>query len=297
MKADLILTADWHLREDTPPCRTDNFWESQWTKVLQVAALQEELGCPVLHAGDLFHHWKPSPFLISHSIANLPKQFYTVAGQHDLPQHSLELFHKCGLNTLIQADKVNWIQSAGNWGQGVGTAFRSTDRNVNSLSGAKPLDRQVGVWHHMVWDGKEEPYPGCKEAPAKQILKDNPEFDLIVTGDNHRPFTYQYKGRLLVNCGCLTRQVADYANHRPCVWLWEAKTNTVSPFFLVAQKGVVSREHIEVKEERDKRLDAFISRLSNEWEVSISFEENLKRFITSNRLRKSVIDLLYKALD
>lgn len=288
MKADLILTSDWHLRDDTPSCRTDNFEEAQWRKVAQVAALQEELKCPVLHAGDLFHHWKPSPYLISMAIFYLPKNFYTVAGQHDLPQHNMELFKKCGMHTLIQADSIKWI-SRGNFGEEVGVAFR--------LTGKKEPQRQVGVLHRFIWDGKNVPWPDCNEITARQLLKENPEFDLIVTGDYHKPFTYEHRGRLLVNCGCLTRQVADYADHRPRVWLWTAATNTVVPHYLVAEKNVVDREHIEIKQEREKRIDAFISRLTDEWEVSISFEENLKRFISSNKIRKSVVDLIHKSME
>lgn len=283
-KADLILTSDWHLRDDTPSCRTDNFEESQWRKVAQIAALQEEHNCPVLHAGDLFHHWKPSPYLISMAIYHLPKDFVTVAGQHDLPQHNMDLFHKSGMNTLLQAGAISWIKEGGNFGQEVGSWF--------SYKGKK-----VGVLHRFVWDGKNIPWPDCDEITARQLLKDNPEFDLIVTGDYHKPFTYEYKGRLLVNCGCLTRQVADYADHKPRVWLWEASSNTVSPVYLVVEKGVVNREHIDKKEEREKRIDAFISRLTDEWEVSISFEENLKRFVSSNKIRKSVVDLIHKAME
>lgn len=284
MKIDLILCADFHLRDDTPTCRTDNFEEAQWNKVGQVAALQEQYQCPVMHAGDLFHHWKPSPYLISETIFHLPKQFITVAGQHDLPQHNLELFHKSGMNTLLMAEAINWIKDGGNFGQGVGSWFIYDGR-------------KVGVWHHFVWDGKDLPWPGCDFITARQVLKDNPEFDLIVTGDYHRPFTYEYKGRLLVNCGCLTRQVADYDDHKPRVYLWNAETNTVKLHYLKIQQGVINRDHIQVKEERDKRMDAFIERLSDDWEISISFEENLKRFISSNTLRKSVVDLVYKAIE
>ncbi len=157
--------------------------------------------------------------------------------------------------------------------------------------------RGVAVWHHFVWDGKELPWPGCEEMTAKKVLKKYPQYDLIVTGDHHKPFVCEYEGRLLVNPGCLTRQVADYTDHKPRVYLWYADTNTVEPYYLTAQEGAVSREHIEVKEERDKRIDAFVSRLSDEWEVGLSFEENLKRFISSNQLRKSVVDLIYKALE
>ncbi len=96
LNPDLILTADWHLRDETPPCRIDDFQQAQWDKINEVSSLQRKYNCPVLHAGDLFHYWKPSPWLISKAIQELPGRFFSVAGQHDLPQHSLDLLNKSG---------------------------------------------------------------------------------------------------------------------------------------------------------------------------------------------------------
>lgn len=282
---DVILTSDWHLREDIPACRKDGieFEYNQWRKMDQIVALQEKYNCPVVHAGDLFHHWKPSPYLIAGAIFNMPKKFFMVYGQHDLPQHNLELAVKCGVQPLIQAGVVTILEK-GSWGQDIGT-FGGDFR------------RLIGVWHKFVWDGENIPWPNCEEMTAREVLKKNPNYDLIVTGDHHKPFTQEYEGRLLVNPGCLMRQTADYANHRPRVYLYYADDNTVQPYYLNIQNGVVSREHIEKKEERDKRIEAFISRLSDEWELSLSFEENLSRFLISNRVRSDVRKLIYKAID
>ncbi len=281
---DLILSADWHMREDQPVSRTDDFPSAQWSKIAQIALLQNKYDCPVVIAGDLFHHWKPSPELLSKCIQNLPKLFYTVFGQHDLPQHNLQLQSKSGIWTLWWAGILDLIDH-GSWGQSIGE-FTTIDEN-----------RRVGVWHKFVWDGKNLPWPGCEGMTAKQVLKKYPEFDLIVTGDHHKPFTYEYKGRLLVNPGCLTRQASDYVNHKPRVYLWNAETNKVRIHYLEIEKDVISREHIEKKEETDKRLESFISRLSEDWEVAVSFEENLKRFLQNNKIKRSVIDLVYKAID
>ena len=88
---DLILTSDWHLREDQTICRTDDFWQAQWNKVKQVAAIQEKYDCPVVHAGDLYHYWKPSPNLLRETITRLPKSFFSIFGNHDLPQNNPSL--------------------------------------------------------------------------------------------------------------------------------------------------------------------------------------------------------------
>jgi hypothetical protein len=88
---------------------------------------------------------------------------------------------------------------------------------------------------------------------------------------------------------------ADEVDYQPRVYLWYAKENTVEPVYLPIKKDVISREHLEQKERRDQRIDAFISQLNN-WEIDISFEENLKRAEQTNRFRESVMEIVYKAI-
>lgn len=288
LSVDAILTSDWHLREDQPTCRTDDFVEAQWEKVRQVRALQEKYGCPVLHAGDLFHHWKPSPALLTRCIRELPDQFYTVYGNHDLPQHSMELAYKSGITTLVEADKINILKS-GNWND------KPEEENVQIGRGTDK--RYIFVWHKMVWTDKV-PYPGAeKEAEGHSLLRKYPQFDLILTGDNHQQFVCKQEGRLLVNPGCLSRQTAAFADFRPAVWLYNAEKNKVKPHYLDIIPGVVSRVHIEKKAERDERISAFVERLDTDWEAGLDFEENLKRFGQENKIPKPVMEICYKAME
>lgn len=278
---DFILTADWHLREDTPVCRTDNFWEAQWKKVDFVSELQKKHDCPVLHAGDLFDHWKPSPYLLSKTIEHLPKEFYTVYGNHDLPQNTIELKEKSGVFTLWKANALR-ILPQGHWG-------------TNNFSGAWELNgKSIYVWHKFVYVGKE-PFPGAK-GKARSILNKYPQFDLIVTGDNHQSFVYPFDDRLLVNCGSLMRQTADQINFEPKVWLYYAADNSVESVIIPHDKNAVSRGHIITIEQRDERLDAYISRLNDNIQTTLSLEENMKRFLAKNRIRGQVKRIIDKVL-
>lgn len=282
-QVDAILTADWHLRDDRPISRTDDFFASQRKKLIAIQELQTRYDCPVYHAGDLFHNWKASPFLLSEAMMFLPDDFYTVYGQHDLPQHSLDLKNKSGINVLDTAGFLTVLDD-GSFGEKImGPNFGTGNRKGLLL-------------HKFVWDGKKIPWPGCEEVTAEELL-DEYNFDLIVSGDHHKPFVYEKYGRLVVNPGCLTRQAADYADHQPRVYLYEEETNTVEPAFLPINIDAISREHIEQAKARDKRIDAFIARLNDEWKVAISFEENLARFLSNNHMRKSVTELIYKAIE
>lgn len=284
-KPDAILTADWHLREDTPVARTDDFWEAQWKKVAEVSKLQVRFSCPVIHAGDLFNHWKPSPYLLNITIKFLPNEFYTIYGNHDLPQHNLELADKCGINVLQAAGKLTVLEKL-HWGQEL--------RPYTEYFEIK--GHNILPWHTMTYQGKK-PWPGATCPMAAKLLRKYPEYDLIVTGHNHKTFVEEYEGRLLVNPGSLTRQSSDQVDHQPCVFLYYAETNTVEKVILKHDKDVITREHIERTENRDRRIEAFISKLDADWEAELSFEENLEQFMQVNKVQPEVMSIIQKAIE
>lgn len=281
-RPDLILTADWHLRATTPVCRIDDdFQQSMWEKVLFVGGLALEYRCPIYHAGDLFDNWLVPHWLVSKTIEMLPPDFYTVFGNHELPQHSLQNKEKSALWSLVVGGHVKTLP--GHYGEKnpVGTIVKG---------------RKVLMMHIYNYVGKE-PWPGCTHPKAHMLLDKYKNHDLIITGDNHQSFVYPFKGRLLVNPGSLMRQDADQINFRPCVWLWYADTNTVVPVTVPHKKGVVTREHIEVKNENEEVLAAYISRMNMNWELSANFDVNINKYLNTNRVRKQVEEIVLKCCD
>jgi DNA repair exonuclease SbcCD nuclease subunit len=287
-KPDLIITSDWHLREDTPICWIGDFQMEQWLSVAFVSKLQEKYNCPVVHAGDLFHHWKPSPWLLAQAIDHLPQQFYTIYGQHDLPQHNLELRGKSGINCLKVADRLNIL---GGWHYG-----QTPDKGEGGM--LAPYGRIICVWHHMTYTNP--PYPGTTGGNALMTLKKYPQFSLICTGDNHQSF-HQYvdekQSRVLVNPGSLTRQTADQIDFQPRVALWYADTNEIKWVAIPIQKDAITREHLTVKEERNERIDAFIESLNKDYDTELSFEKNLKNFCEVNKTNETVKHLIFKSIE
>jgi len=282
-RADLILTSDWHLLEKNPICRIDDLVETQWWKVQFIKDLQTSYNCPVIHAGDLFDKWKPSPWLLTMTMVFMPKMFYTVLGNHDLPQHNIDNVFKSGVRTLIEAGKIlmDIGIGKGNWGQ--------------EPDDIKLFNRRIAVLHKQVYRGKK-PYGWSGGTPAIKFLMQYPQFDLIVTGDNHKPFVEECEGRLLVNPGSLLRLEADQIDHKPRIYLWDAGTNTVECVYIPIKKGVVSNEHLIVKKQREDRIEAFIKMLDTDWDTSLSFERNMQLFFENNRLRKKVKELILKVM-
>jgi len=283
-EVDAILTADWHLRLDTPICRKDNFPETVWKKVDFISALQKKYQCPIFHAGDLFDKWNPSAELLSEASKHMPEAFFSVYGNHDTPQHNLELVHKCGLYNLMINGRASVPQN-GHWNQSLG----------DGRTGWIVRGRQLTMQHIMTYQGLE-PWPGCTDPKAAKLLRKYSQFDLILTGDNHQAFVEEHKGRLLVNPGSIFRMDADQIDFKPRVYLWHAADNTVTPVYIPIVKESVSREHLDIVKERENRIDAFISKLNGDWKISMSFEDNLEQFKKVNKVKSKVMTIIYDAL-
>jgi hypothetical protein len=182
---DAIITADLHLREDRPQCRTDDYFAAQAKKIEWLCELQEKYDCPILDAGDIFNKSKPSPYLLQWAIRNLPNNFHTIPGNHDLPNHNLESYEKSGICVLEFANTIKFH-----------SFIQTTNFNLWSIPwGCKippgPIlpkfknDINVLLTHIMTWTGRE-PYPGANKDgnSALSLLKKYKQFDLIVTGHN-----------------------------------------------------------------------------------------------------------------
>ena len=285
-KPSLILTADWHLRKDTPICYTGDFQQEQWDTLDFLKDLQIKCDCSIVIAGDLFEKWYNVNDFLTTVMQHLPNELYVIYGQHDLPQHNLDLAYKSSIDTLIEAGRVKLLPEC-HFGQ-------IPERGSLYFPNMDP-DRNILVWHHLTY--LTAPFPGATGGNAISILKKYRQFDLIVTGDNHCSFYTEYNGRLLVNPGNLTRQVADQIDYQPRVALWYAETNTIEWVNIPIAKDVISREHIDHKQKRDERIDAFISRLDSDFKAELSFEDNLEAFFQLNNIRDSVKEIIYKSLD
>jgi predicted phosphodiesterase len=282
-KVDAILTADWHLREDTPICWAGDFQKVQWESVDFVSELQKLYNCPVLHAGDLYNYWKPSPWLLSKTMKHLPYHFYSVYGNHDLPQHNLDLAEKCGVYTLEKAGKLLTQPTGFN------------DWEMCHWKGIPSNQKPILVWHTFTYQGKE-PWPGCTSPKGSKLLKQYPNYNLILTGDNHIPFVEEYEGRILVNPGPLMIQKANEVD-LPRVYLWHFEDNTVTPVYLPFEDAWITEGHLEKEKERESRITSFVTRLNSDWKATMSFEDNLQIFENTNTVQPSIMQIVYKSLE
>ena len=272
MSVDLIIAGDLHASEQTPECRTDNYLDALCAKIKWMTDLQKKYKCPIVLPGDLFDKWLVTSELFNRLLEVWPTgHVLAVPGQHDLPQHSIEQQYRCGYETLVRMRKIVDLSKGDCWVQ--------ANHAIYGLAwGQEPFVPQhtnsILVWHTTTW--MDPIKPGDQKGHATRLLAKHKGYDLIITGDNHQTFTTTCEKRLLVNAGSVMRKRADQIDFKPCVFLWDSKTNTIKQQFIPIIKDAVSRKKIEQQKAREERENVFVSRLNSTDEVSLSFDENVQ---------------------
>ena len=297
-KADAILCADLHIRAERPTCRTDDYLEAQFKKLEFIFDLCGQNGCPLFVAGDIGNKSQWPNWLLERTIFIIKQydiKIICVPGQHDLPEHRLEYWHKSGCGVLNEAGVINLIQAPKVLSGSTVIFPFPYGCKITNTEKYKKSDELIAMTHQMVIENKPL-WPGQKAPKGNALLKQFPEYSLILSGDNHNPFVAEYQGRLLVNPGSMMRMTGAQIDHKPRVYKWYAEGNTVEPIYLPIEQGVVSRIHIEDKQERDERMNTFVSRITDDFEIGLSFEGNLEEYFKINRTKQSIKNKTWEAM-
>lgn len=215
-----MATSDWHFRLTTPRSRAEEDWKAvQFEALYQIAQLCREHDCPVVIAGDVLDDgWRADkcpPELINeaYEILCLFPHVYAVAGQHDLPNHRLDLFGKSALHTLSLTGKVtilDWqhpqifgglVLTGFSWGElRQAPPEPAKVRDVNSGSRLMNVAAiHANVWHNDTTKHKESRDDESVGAWRKKLKG----YDVAVFGDNHKGFLTPRKdgGPVIYNTG------------------------------------------------------------------------------------------------
>ena len=109
----LILTADWHLRDDVPKSRTDRdtFFDEQFKKVEFIVNYAIEHDATIMLAGDVFHKSKVSPKVINRLAETIRNDvdILVIPGNHDLPNHNPELLEESSYGTMLHLGLLTFV--------------------------------------------------------------------------------------------------------------------------------------------------------------------------------------------
>ena len=250
-----ICTDDWHLRNSTPKHRVDDFTQTQLEKVAWIFALSIQHRAPILNAGDIFNSAKEPYGLLFDYIEdsiNSNINICCITGQHDMKYHNTKEFKDTPLGNLYINKHIRLagaepirLANVDIYGCGWGEEIPAIQDDITGFN--------ILLIHRMI--AKKKLWPGHEFQHPDDLLTGT-EFDLIVSGDNHKTFTSKYKGRMLINAGCIVRQKSDEMNRKPCVYLYDTDTRKAERIYIPIKPAdeVFDLEGIEKAKERKEKL-------------------------------------------
>lgn len=287
----LLITGDWHIRDTTPQRRIDDYWDTVRKKINFILDLAVKEECKlILQPGDLFDSHRANDFLKSyviHRVNERTKKKYlkilTVFGQHDLRYHSsnigntpLAVLHASKIIEIVGKDGFHFEEVSiygASWYEEIPETVLDTDA-FNIL-----IMHKMVIENEKLWEGQEDHKLG-------NILLKTLPYDLIVSGDNHLSFLICSKSKRLVNCGSLLRSDVDQIDHKPVVYILNTETDTLEKHFVPCEpfEQVFDMAKVTAEKERDKKMEAFVDRLTGETELEgLDFIKNMYRFVDKNK--------------
>jgi DNA repair exonuclease SbcCD nuclease subunit len=300
---DFIYAADIHIRSNIPKCRIDDFLEAQEYKLWFLFKQSEKYNCPIIIGGDLGHKPEWKNWLLSVFIQLCKKHdqpIYVIPGQHDLPFHNIYQWKQSALAVLHFTKKIivliykpvtiNDIQI-------IPCCYGQKIPSTYSVPFDKIIKRNILVTHRMIIN--KPLWPGQLAQTGIDLLHKYPSYDAILSGDNHQSFIFRDDNRLLVNAGSFMRTTTEQINHKPKIYLYYSKQNTVSPIYLPIEKNVINTEHIAENNDREKRIQSYINYIDNlknkkKYSVVLSFKRNIENYLNKSKHHKSVKKLVRK---
>jgi hypothetical protein len=284
-----ILCSDIHLQHRPPAVRAAEDWyDAMRRPLLELKALQKKYDCPVICAGDVLTHWthpQSPPELINFAIQHLPKM-HAIPGQHDLPHHSLKEIRRSAFWTLVEASVIVPAWSV---------CRASSQLIVHGFPWGASFDKcrrenlpgmHIAAVHKYVWIEGCGKFPGAPEdGHANEVRKNLRGYDLIVSGDNHMPFSF---GKIW-NCGSLMRRTVSEKQHKPRVGLLH-DSGKVESHYLMTEHDVF----IEQEEEQMNISSEFVEELKTLVSDSIDFEGAVRK--CAQTARQPVRDIMLEAL-
>ena len=294
MRPIAIAASDFHLRMDVPKCRDEQeFLESQWRKLSHISRRSATAQVPILVAGDIFHRARPAGWarliLSVYEIMKTAFRWVLIPGNHDLPNHSIDSWKDSAFGVLAEllGEKVT-----------VGEAELGQFFHLRLAGSAK-----VALSHTYVQDPSEEAPPWAVYK-SKHSAADDGEWDekpdVVVTGDNHKSFSFRKDGILWINPGAMTRQNTGEIDLEPSYYVLavDDKTETIRstreryPF----DKSAVFVHHSDSLNELPG-IKEFIEKIKADYQYGISLEEMLRRNPPEDPLvRKVLMEALEEAL-
>ena len=265
MQRSFIVFGDFHLTDNRPICRKEkDFIATQRGKLAQIIKIAKDTKSTLLCAGDFYDYWNHDGY----GLVNLVNSelgdtlMYGVAGNHELPHHSMEQYNRTPLQATTNFRLLTSTQSEHNV---VGFSFGIPATQINA---------DICVQHRMIF--LSDPIHGFSadkyDVHHEYDSVEYKDYCVVVTGDNHRSFVYQKDdNHVWVNCGSVYRTSVTEKEYTPSCWQIILHDDSVE----------VIRHILDVVVDDVDRTEMYLDRVKNSF-VS-KFAEEIRKQVSGKR--------------
>lgn len=299
----ILMGADFHFRSSPPEARLDDYLESQ--QALMDWLRDTSKGYDLfLNSGDIVDsaRERKDPLGWANYLAKNIPIMTGVLGNHDLLYHTTDTLDSTTMGTLINFGKYNVLKELHFLDQAVGLSIYgfSYGEEIKNCpkkpEGVAPRKDHVNicVYHGMVM---EEPNPFFGGLIAKDMLAEFSNYDIILTGDNHKTFIVENEGRVLINPGSLKRDNASQLEHKPVLFTFDTDLKIMDKIEVPIENDILSREHLTIEKERDERIEALGEKFKEVQNITLEYDKNLEEFFQINNTQEDIQCHIYKWME
>jgi len=274
-------------------CRnsTHKEWYSTQRHVLrQISRVSKDKDQDVGIVGDIFNStWDTSFELVTLvqdfalELERFGHKLYILAGNHDLPYHSLEFLNQSPLGVLLKSSNIFHLEQ-----YFIGSQMKCSAANF----GKEPVlkDAKVLFLHRLVVEHIEDKVPGS--VCAKELCELYPNAEWIFVGDNHHKFFYSNGRQNVVVPGTPLRQTIDLKDYQPCIFIW---SDFGCSWCKINDNPRDDFKKNAKKDEESIDFSGFLKSLSKIEKNSIDFCERLEQYATqetNEKLKKQCFEVL-----
>ncbi len=304
----LLFTSDWHLRNENPLSRIDDFQQLQIDTLKFISKVAKDNDATIIHAGDVFHKSKEENMQsLINQIYEIFKhnQIYFIAGNHDLLYKNIENFDKCNIGLLDKFDNWQNFKNIDDFDLPMNMRFFNFNQEITEVT----TNDMVCVLHRYCEKDNLPEY--INDGITAKLLLENYNYNVFVVGDNHKAFEYEKNGRFVFNTGCITRQNLNEKDYMPSCILFDTESKEYDIIYLPDCKqnlkvNVFKEENLTEQIKRESRIDSFIKLIEKlhpemqginvKYRSSFSFESNLQNYYKENNISEEIINEIMEVL-